>query len=66
MVLSIDFQMQKLVPYWGLTPQPRITYYLQMLNHDIFEFVIMVMVPQRYTFLTNRLVQNLENTLSLT
>ena len=36
LVLSTDFQMQKLVPYWGLTPQPGSTYYLQKLNHDIF------------------------------
>ena len=36
LVLSADFQMQKLVPYWGLTPQPGSTYYCQKLNHDIF------------------------------
>ena len=38
-VLSVDFQMQKLVPYWGLSPQPGSTYYLQKLSHDIFGVV---------------------------
>ena len=28
-VLSVDYQMQKLVPHWGLSPQPGATYYLQ-------------------------------------
>ena len=31
--------MCKLVPYWGLSPQPGSTYYLQKLNHDIFGIV---------------------------
>ena len=31
--------MQKLVPYWGLSPQPGSTYYLQKLSHDIFGIV---------------------------
>ena len=35
-VLSADYQMCKLVPYWGLPPQPGSTYYRQKLNHDIF------------------------------
>ncbi len=39
LVLSADYQMQKLVPYWGLSPQPGSTYYLQKLNHDIFGIV---------------------------
>ena len=38
-VLSVDFQMQKLLPYWGLSPQPGSTYYLQKLSHDIFGIV---------------------------
>ena len=38
-VLSADYQMCKLVPYWGLSPQPGSTYYLQKLNHDIFGIV---------------------------
>jgi hypothetical protein len=37
--LSIDYQMQKLVPYWGQSPQPGSTYYLQKLLHDIFGVV---------------------------
>lgn len=31
--------MQKLVPYWGQSPQPGSTYYLQKLNHDILGMV---------------------------
>lgn len=39
LVLSADYQMGKLVPYWGQSPQPGSTYYLQKLNHDIFGIV---------------------------
>ena len=38
-VLSCDFQMQKLIPYWGLSSQPGSTYYFQKLSHDIFGIV---------------------------
>jgi len=38
-VISADYQMGKLVPYWGLSAQPGSTYYLQKLNHDIFGIV---------------------------
>jgi len=38
-VISADYQMEKLVPYWGLSAQPGSTYYLQKLNHDIFGIV---------------------------
>ena len=38
-VLSADYQMQKLVPYWGKSPQPGATYYLQKLSHDVFGIV---------------------------
>lgn len=31
--------MSKLVPYWGQSPQPASTYYLQKLSHDIFGIV---------------------------
>ena len=39
LVVSADYQMAKLVPYWGLSPQPASTYYLQKLSHDIFGVV---------------------------
>jgi len=29
--ISADYQMQKLVPYWGSSPQPGSTYYFQTL-----------------------------------
>ena len=38
-VLSADYQMSKLVPYWGASPQPGSTYYLQKLSHDIYGIV---------------------------
>ena len=38
-VVSADYQMGKLVPYWGYSPQPGSTYYLQKLNHDVFGIV---------------------------
>lgn len=36
LTLSCDYQMQKLVPYWGKSPQPGSSYYLQKLSHDIY------------------------------
>ena len=38
-VLSDDYQMEKLVLYWGHSPQTGATYYLQKLSHDIFRIV---------------------------
>ena len=39
LVISVDYQMSKLVPYWGYFAQPGSTYYLQKLSHDIFGIV---------------------------
>ncbi len=39
LVVCADYQMQKLVPYWGRSAQPGSTYYLQKLNHDVFGIV---------------------------
>ena len=39
LVISADYQMQKLVPYWGISPQPGSTYYLQKLSYDLFGIV---------------------------
>ena len=39
LVLSADYQMAKLVPYWGQTAQPGSTYYLQKQSHDVFGIV---------------------------
>jgi len=38
-VLSVDYQLQKLVPRWGHSPQPGATHYLQKMSHDIFGIV---------------------------
>lgn len=39
LVVAADYQMCKLVPYWGLSAQRGSMYYLQKLNHDIFGIV---------------------------
>ena len=39
LVISADYQMSKLIPHWGYSPQPGSTYYLQKLSHDIFGIV---------------------------
>lgn len=36
LMLSADYQMAKLVPYWGQTAQPGSTYYLQKQSHNAF------------------------------
>jgi len=38
-VLDCDFQMVKLLPHWGKSPQPSKTYYYQKLQHHIFGIV---------------------------
>ena len=38
-VLSADYQMLKLTPYWELSPQPGSTYYLQKLSHNTLGIV---------------------------
>lgn len=39
LTISADYQMQKLVPYWGSSPQPGSTYYFQKLSYDLFRIV---------------------------
>ena len=39
LVLSADYQMSKLIPYWRSSPQPGSTYYFQKLSHDVFGIV---------------------------
>ena len=39
LVISVDYQMSKLLPHWGDSPQPGSTYYLQKLSHDLFGIV---------------------------
>ena len=39
LVISADYQMSKLIPYWGMSAQPGSTYYLQKLSHDILGIV---------------------------
>jgi hypothetical protein len=37
--IAADYLMSKLVPYWGLNPQPGSTYYLQKLSHAVYGIV---------------------------
>ena len=39
LVLATDYQISKLIPFWGRSPQPRSTYYSQKLSHNIFGIV---------------------------
>lgn len=39
LVLSADYQQNKLIPYWGRSEQPGSTYYLQKVSYDIFGLV---------------------------
>ena len=39
LVLSADYQMTKLIPFWGETAQPTIAYYLRKVSHDLFGIV---------------------------
>ena len=39
LVLSADYQMTKLIPQWGVTAQPGISYYLRKVSHDLFGII---------------------------
>ena len=39
LVLSADYQMTKLIPHWGYSDQPGISYYLRQVSHDLFGIV---------------------------
>ena len=39
LVISADYQMNKLLPHWGESPQPGSTYYLQKVSYNIFGVV---------------------------
>lgn len=39
LVLSADYQMTKLIPHWGYSDQPGISYYLRKFSHDLFGIV---------------------------
>lgn len=38
-IISCDYQMGKLIPYWGQTAQSGKTYYTQKLMHHVFGIV---------------------------
>ena len=39
LTIGADYQMTKLIPHWGFSPQPGSTYYLQKLSHDLLGIV---------------------------
>ena len=39
LVLSADYQMNKLLPYWGQNPQPGSMYYMQEVSYDLLGIV---------------------------
>jgi hypothetical protein len=39
LVVSADYQMTKLIPHWGSSDQPGISYYLRKVSHDLFGIV---------------------------
>ena len=39
LVVCADYQQNKLIPYWGQSPQPGMTYYLQKMSCDVFGIV---------------------------
>ena len=39
LVISVDYQMIKLIPHWGTSDQPGISYYLRKVSHDVFGIV---------------------------
>ena len=39
LVISADYQQSKLIPHWGETAQPGLSYYLQKVSHDVFGIV---------------------------
>ena len=39
LVLSADYQMSKLIPFWGSSTQPGMTYYQRKVSHDPFGIV---------------------------
>ena len=39
LTLCADYQQSKLIPYWGYSPQPGQTYYLQKMSYDVFGIV---------------------------
>ena len=39
LIISVDYQQSKLIPYWGSSAQPGSTYYLQKVSHNVFGLV---------------------------
>lgn len=39
LVLSCDYQQAKLIPHWGESAQPGLSYYMQKVSHEVFGIV---------------------------
>jgi len=66
LVLSADYQMTKLIPFWGETAQPAITYYLRKVSDDLFGTVDHRDESKYITVFDERIgTKNTDNTVSL-
>ena len=65
LVLCADFQQSKLIPYWGKSPQPGMTYYLQKMSYDVFG-IVDCRNDQGYVYLVPETIgpKNTDHTLS--
>ena len=65
LVICADYQQSKLIPYWGNSPQPRMTYYLQKMSYDVFG-IVDCRDDQGYVYLVPETIghKNTDHTLS--
>ena len=64
-VLSVDYQMSKLIPYWGASSQPGSTYFLQKSSHNIYGIVNHATNDSRVYLFDERLgPKNIDHTIS--
>ena len=65
LVICADYQQSKLVPFWGNSPQPGMTYYLQKMSYDVFG-IVDCRDDQGYVYLVPETIgpKNTDHTLS--
>ena len=66
LIISVDYQQSKLIPYWGSSAQPGSTYYLQKVSHDVFGLVDHRDGQQHTTLFDERIgPKNTDHTISI-
>ena len=65
LVVCADDPQSKLIPYWGKSPQPGMTYYLQKMSYDVFG-IVDCRNDQGYVYLVPETIgpKNTDHTLS--